>query len=72
MKLFVLGEPLFLGHHIGQATLDRRHDVTLFNLGHAYLLSSPTLKSSVVIAREISVPVVGAPGIRSLQWRLIW
>src|SRR3989442_1675764 len=34
MKLLVLGGTLFLGRHIVQAALDRRHDVTLFNRGH--------------------------------------
>ncbi len=39
MKLLVLGGTLFLGRHIVQAALDRRHDVTLFNRGH----TCPTL-----------------------------
>lgn len=34
MKLLVLGGTLFLGRHIVQTALDRRHDVTLFNRGH--------------------------------------
>jgi 2'-hydroxyisoflavone reductase len=34
MKILVLGRTLFLGCHIVQAALDRRHDVTLFNHGH--------------------------------------
>lgn len=34
MKILVLGGTLFLGRHIVQAALDRRHDVTLFNRGH--------------------------------------
>jgi nucleoside-diphosphate-sugar epimerase len=34
MKLLVLGGRLFLGRHIVQAALDRRHAVTLFNRGH--------------------------------------
>src|SRR5215813_2192138 len=34
MKLLVLEKTLFLGRHIVQATLDRRHVVTLFNRGH--------------------------------------
>jgi 2'-hydroxyisoflavone reductase len=34
MKMLVLGGTLFLGRHIVQAALDRRHEVTLFNRGH--------------------------------------
>jgi 2'-hydroxyisoflavone reductase len=36
MKLLVLGGTLFLGRHIVEAALDRRHDVTLFNRGHTH------------------------------------
>lgn len=36
MKLLVLGGTLFLGRHIVQAALDRRHDVTLFNRGRTH------------------------------------
>lgn len=43
MKLLVLGGTLFLGRHLVQAALDRRHDVTLFNRGQ----TCPELFSNV-------------------------